>query len=83
MEATLESRLTMGDFTLAGRRVVVVGAARSGVAAAALAAARGARVTLTDLRPEVPRRRMAWRRASRWSSAGTGPARSPRPTSSC
>jgi UDP-N-acetylmuramoylalanine--D-glutamate ligase len=53
MEATLESRLTMGDFTLAGRRVVVVGAARSGVAAAALAAARGARVTLTDLRPEV------------------------------
>jgi UDP-N-acetylmuramoylalanine--D-glutamate ligase len=34
-----------------GRRVVVVGAARSGVAAAELLAARGARVTLTEARP--------------------------------
>jgi len=43
----------MGDFSVAGRRVVVVGAARSGVSAAALLAKRGARVTLTDLKPEI------------------------------
>ncbi|MQA30944.1 MAG: UDP-N-acetylmuramoyl-L-alanine--D-glutamate ligase [Luteitalea sp.] len=41
-------------FTVAGRRVVVVGAARSGIAAAELLIERGARVTLTDLRAEVP-----------------------------
>ena len=35
---------------LAGRRVLVVGLARSGVAAARLAHARGARVTVTDRR---------------------------------
>lgn len=39
-------------FSVAGARVVVVGAARSGVAAAALLARRGARVVLTDTRPE-------------------------------
>jgi UDP-N-acetylmuramoylalanine--D-glutamate ligase len=39
------------DFSVDGRRVVVVGAARSGVAAAALLARRGGRVTLTDMRP--------------------------------
>src|SRR5262245_59240149 len=37
-------------FTVKGRRVVVVGAARSGVAAAELLARRGARVTLTEMR---------------------------------
>jgi UDP-N-acetylmuramoylalanine--D-glutamate ligase len=36
-----------------GRRVVVVGAARSGLAVAELLASRGARVTLTDLRPSI------------------------------
>ncbi len=35
---------------LTGRKVLVVGLARSGVAAARLAAARGARVTVTDRR---------------------------------
>ncbi|MSO29406.1 MAG: UDP-N-acetylmuramoyl-L-alanine--D-glutamate ligase [Acidobacteria bacterium] len=40
----------MGNFSVAGRRVVVVGAARSGIAAAALLARRGARVTLSDTR---------------------------------
>jgi UDP-N-acetylmuramoylalanine--D-glutamate ligase len=47
-------------FSVAGRRVVVVGAARSGVAAAELLARRGARVTLTDTRSsfeEAPRLR--------------------------
>ncbi len=43
----------MADFSVAGRRVTVVGAARSGVAAAELLAARGARVTLTDLRSAI------------------------------
>ena len=38
-------------FAVAGRRVVVVGAARSGVAAAELLARRGASVTLTESRP--------------------------------
>ena len=37
-------------FNVAGRRVVVVGAARSGIAAAELLARRGARVTLTESR---------------------------------
>jgi UDP-N-acetylmuramoylalanine--D-glutamate ligase len=37
-------------FSIMGRRVVVVGAARSGIAAAELAARRGARVTLTEAR---------------------------------
>jgi len=41
------------DFTVRGRRVVVVGGARSGISAARLLAARGARVTLTDLRPSI------------------------------
>jgi UDP-N-acetylmuramoylalanine--D-glutamate ligase len=39
-----------GDFTVAGRQVVVVGAARSGIAAAELLVRRGARVTLTESR---------------------------------
>lgn len=37
-------------FSVTGKRVVVVGAARSGVAAAELLVRKGARVTLTDLR---------------------------------
>jgi UDP-N-acetylmuramoylalanine--D-glutamate ligase len=41
-------------FDVEGQRVTVVGAARSGVAAAELLARRGARVTLSDARPEVP-----------------------------
>jgi UDP-N-acetylmuramoylalanine--D-glutamate ligase len=40
-------------FSVGGKRVVVVGAARSGVAAAELLARRGALVTLTDLRPAI------------------------------
>jgi UDP-N-acetylmuramoylalanine--D-glutamate ligase len=41
-------------FDVEGQRVTVVGAARSGIAAAELLAQRGARVTLSDARPEVP-----------------------------
>src|SRR5690606_10531651 len=40
----------MGVFDVSGARVVVVGAGRSGMAAAELLARRGARVTLTDLK---------------------------------
>jgi UDP-N-acetylmuramoylalanine--D-glutamate ligase len=42
--------MAVHEFSVAGRRVVVVGAARSGVAAAALLARRGARVTLSEAR---------------------------------
>jgi UDP-N-acetylmuramoylalanine--D-glutamate ligase len=41
------------SFTVADKRVVVVGAARSGVAAAHLLVRRGAKVVLTDLRPRI------------------------------
>jgi UDP-N-acetylmuramoylalanine--D-glutamate ligase len=44
----------MSDFQVAGRHVVVVGAARSGIAAAELLVRRGARVTLADLRTDLP-----------------------------
>jgi UDP-N-acetylmuramoylalanine--D-glutamate ligase len=40
-------------FTVRGKRVTVVGAARSGIAAAELLVRRGASVTLTDLRPQI------------------------------
>jgi UDP-N-acetylmuramoylalanine--D-glutamate ligase len=43
----------MGEFSVADRRVVVVGGARSGVAAAELLARRGARVTVTDVKPAI------------------------------
>ena len=43
----------MTEFSVHGSCVVVVGAARSGVAAARLLAARGARVVLTELRRDV------------------------------
>ncbi len=46
--------MTEHDFSVNGQRVLVVGAARSGVAAAQLLARRGARVTLTDVKPEIP-----------------------------
>ena len=42
------------DFTVSGQQVLVVGAARSGVAAAHLLARRGASVTLTDSKPDIP-----------------------------
>ena len=41
-------------FSVVGRRVVVVGAARSGIAAAELLARRGAQVVLTDNRQSIP-----------------------------
>ncbi|HYE85155.1 MAG TPA: NAD(P)-binding protein, partial [Vicinamibacterales bacterium] len=41
-------------FSVAGQQVLVVGAARSGVAAAHLLARRGAAVTLTDRKPHIP-----------------------------
>ena len=41
-------------FSVEGQRVTVVGAARSGLAAARLLAQRGARVTLSDTRSDVP-----------------------------
>ena len=41
------------SFSVSGQRVVVVGAARSGVAAAELLVRRGAAVTLTDLRDRI------------------------------
>ena len=41
-------------FSVDGKRVTVAGAARSGIAAAELLARRGARVTLSDTRLEVP-----------------------------
>lgn len=43
----------MAGFSVAGQRVVVVGAARSGISAALLLARRGASVTLTDVKPQV------------------------------
>ncbi len=44
----------MSEFSVTGKRVVVVGGARSGVAAAELLAARGAKVVLTDLKVNIP-----------------------------
>jgi UDP-N-acetylmuramoylalanine--D-glutamate ligase len=44
---------TQRGFSVAGQRAVVVGAARSGIAAARLLAARGAHVVLSELRPEL------------------------------
>src|SRR6188508_475073 len=41
------------DYSVAGQRVVVVGAARSGIAAAELLARRGALVTITDIKPAI------------------------------
>ena len=44
----------MGGFSVAGKRVVVVGGSRSGVAAAELLVSRGASVLLTDLKEHLP-----------------------------
>ena len=46
--------MTAQDFSVSGKRVLVVGAARSGVAAALLLAKRGAIVTLTDAKHQIP-----------------------------
>ncbi|HEX4912987.1 MAG TPA: NAD(P)-binding protein, partial [Vicinamibacterales bacterium] len=46
--------MTARDFSVSGQKVLVVGAARSGVAAAHLLAKRGAMVTLTDAKPRIP-----------------------------
>src|SRR5688572_3088627 len=46
--------MTAQDFSVRGQRVLVVGAARSGVAAAHLLVRRGATVTLTDRKPQIP-----------------------------
>ena len=46
--------MTAQDFSVRGQQVLVVGAARSGVAAAQLLARRGARVTLTDRKTQIP-----------------------------
>ena len=45
--------MTPTPFSVAGRKVVVIGAARSGVAAAQLLVRRGAVVTLSDMRPAI------------------------------
>jgi UDP-N-acetylmuramoylalanine--D-glutamate ligase len=45
---------THRPFSVTGKRVTVVGAARSGIAAAELLVRRGAAVTLTDIRDEIP-----------------------------
>jgi UDP-N-acetylmuramoylalanine--D-glutamate ligase len=46
--------MTPHDFSVSGQKVLVVGAARSGVAAAHLLAKRGAVVTLTDAKQQIP-----------------------------
>jgi UDP-N-acetylmuramoylalanine--D-glutamate ligase len=46
--------MTGHAFSVQGQRVLVVGAARSGVAAALLLARRGARVTMSDRKPSIP-----------------------------
>ena len=46
--------MTTPTFSVSGLQVLVVGAARSGVAAAGLLARRGATVTLTDRKAEIP-----------------------------
>jgi UDP-N-acetylmuramoylalanine--D-glutamate ligase len=45
--------MTRAPFSVRGKRVVVIGAARSGVAAAELLVRRGATVTLTDMRSAI------------------------------
>jgi NAD(P)-dependent dehydrogenase (short-subunit alcohol dehydrogenase family) len=45
------------DFSVEGKKVTVVGAARSGIAAARLLVERGARVTLSESRADVPEAR--------------------------
>jgi UDP-N-acetylmuramoylalanine--D-glutamate ligase len=49
--------MTTAPFSVIGKRVVVVGAARSGIAAAQLLVRRGAKVMLSDVRPSLPESR--------------------------
>jgi UDP-N-acetylmuramoylalanine--D-glutamate ligase len=49
--------MTTTPFSVVGKRAVVAGAARSGIAAAQLLVRRGARVTLSDVRPALPESR--------------------------
>jgi len=51
--ATHGRQIEMNEFTVRGKRVVVVGGAASGTAAARLLVERGAAVTLTDIRPAL------------------------------
>ena len=60
------------DYSVAGQRVVVVGAARSGIAAAELLARRGALVTITDIKPAIDQAPAACRAGHH---ARTGPPR--------
>ena len=46
--------MTASNFSVRGKRVVVAGAARSGIAAAQLLVRRGATVTLSDMRESLP-----------------------------
>ena len=58
MDKSNEQQAQSGEarpFSVDGQKVTVGGGARSGVAAALLLADRGARVTLTDLRPKLDR----------------------------
>jgi UDP-N-acetylmuramoylalanine-D-glutamate ligase len=74
--------LADANFTVAGRRVVVVGAARSGVAAAELLVRRGARVMLTDMRPSFEQAAALGELGVELELGRTIPARSARPISS-
>ena len=49
--------MTTTPFSVVGKRVVVAGAARSGIAAAHLLVRRGATVTVSDVRPALPESR--------------------------
>ena len=72
------------SFNVAGQAVVVVGGGRSGVAAARAARARGARVTLSDMRATIDGVGPAARaRASPLESARIVPALFRAPISSC
>ena len=75
----LEIAMTTTPFSVIGKRVVVAGAARSGIAAAQLLVRRGATVTLSDVRPHCRNPASSKRARSRSSSAATRSRRSPMP----
>ncbi len=62
------------EFSVEGQRVTVGGAARSGVAAAELLAARGARVTVSEARSSVPERGRLESLGIRVAAGGNDPA---------
>src|SRR5690349_19361790 len=62
------------EFSVEGQRVTVGGAARSGVAAAELLAARGARVTVSEARSSVPERERLESLGIRVDTGGNDPA---------